>query len=147
MTATTFTATTPQARTASASPTWRTGAAAGIAAGAATVAVAATANRLGVSLETAPGQAIPVLGFGQLALFFTAVGVLIAKVIGRRASQPRTTFIKATVTLTALSLVPDIALHAAVATKLTLMVTHLVAAAIVIPALSSRLEASGRDSR
>src|SRR5689334_3399935 len=53
---------------------WKAGAGAGLVAAAATVAVAAAAHSLGVKLETAPGQAIPILGFGQLTLFFTAVG-------------------------------------------------------------------------
>ena len=43
--------------------------------------------------------------------------------------------------LTALSLVPDVLVDAAVATQLLLMLTHLVAAAIVIPAVARRLAA------
>jgi hypothetical protein len=122
-----------------AAPSWRTGMAAGLVAGVATTTVAAVAHGLGVSLETAPGEAIPVLGFGQLTVFFTAVGIVIARVIARRAQQPRTTFVKTTLGLTVLSLVPDVMLHADTATKLTLMATHLVAAAIVIPRLSAQL--------
>jgi uncharacterized protein DUF6069 len=132
--------TTLTARVSSASPSLlRSGAVAGVAAAAATAAVAATAHGLGVSLETAPGQTIPVAGFAQMTLVFTAVGVLIARTIGRRAAQPRTTFTKTALVLTALSFVPDAVISAGVATKLTLMLTHVVAAAIVIPALSSRL--------
>ena len=41
--------------------------------------------------------------------------------------------------LTALSLVPDVLLSTDVATKVSLIVTHLVAAAIVIPALAAQL--------
>ena len=122
---------------------WRTGLVAGLAAATATVAVAAIAHALGVSLETAPGEAIPVIGFGQLTLFFTAIGVLIARTIGRRARQPRSTFITTTIVLTALSVVPDLVLSTNASTKLTLVLTHLVAAAIVIPALSSRLPERG----
>ncbi len=48
-----------------------------------------------------------------------------------------------TVVLTALSVVPDVILSASAATKATLILTHLVAAAIVIPALSSRLSEHG----
>jgi uncharacterized membrane protein YoaK (UPF0700 family) len=135
----TLTATTPR-NTSAATPTWRTGARAGVLAGIATMVVAGGASQLGVSLETEPGQAIPVLGFGQLTVFFTAIGVVIARVLARRARRPRTTFVKTTVVLTALSLVPDIALHTDSATKLTLIATHLVAAAIVIPALSACLD-------
>ena len=131
--------TVPANRSASTPSLWRTGLVAGVAAAAATVAVAAIAHAFGVSLETAPGEAIPVLGFGQLTLFFTAIGVLIARTIGRRSRKPRSTFTTTTMVLTALSVLPDLVLSADVATKMTLVLTHLVAAAIVIPALSSRL--------
>lgn len=117
----------------------RAGAVAGIVAAVATTVVAAVAHGAGVSLETAPGEQIPVLGFGQLTLFFTAIGVVIAAALRRRAHNPQSTFVKVTVALTALSVVPDLMLSADVATKATLIATHLVAAAIVIPALSSRL--------
>jgi hypothetical protein len=132
-------ASTTPASTRSSQPLGRVGLAAGLAAAAATVAVAGTAHGMGVSLETAPGKAIPVVGFGQLTLFFVAIGVLIARAIGRRASQPRSTFVRTTVALTALSVLPDVVLSTGVATKGTLVLTHVVAAAIVIPALSSRL--------
>ena len=105
----------------------------------ATTVIAAVAHGAGVSLETAPGEQIPVLGFAQLTLFFTAIGVVIAAVLRSRAHRPQSTFVKVTVVLTALSVVPDLMLSADVATKATLIATHLVAAAIVIPALSSRL--------
>ena len=118
---------------------WKTGAVAGIAAGAATVAVVAVARALDVPVETAPGEAIPILGFAQLTIFFTFVGVLIARSIGRRATHPRSLFTKVTVALTALSLVPDVALSTDGGSKLTFVATHLVAAAIVIPALAGRL--------
>jgi len=145
MTATTVTQTNLQEATMSAGPTWRIGATAGLVAGAATVAVAAAASGLGVSLETAPGEAIPLLGFGQLTLVFTAVGVVMARLMTRWARQPRTMFLRTTFALTALSVVPDLALDADGATKLTLILTHLVAAAIVIPVLSARTPASRRQ--
>ena len=139
MTATITPTATTTVRSASTPTVWRSGLTAGLVAAGATSAVAATAHALGVSLETAPGEAIPIAGFAQLTLFFTAVGVLMARVMGRRARRPRTTFVKTTVVLTALSFVPDVVLNAGVATKLTLVLTHMVAAAVVIPALSSRL--------
>lgn len=46
-----------------------------------------------------------------------------------------------TVVLTVLSLVPDVLVDAAPATKALLMLTHLVAAAIVIPMVARRLAA------
>ena len=100
--------------------------------------VAAVASGLDVSLAI-DGEAIPVFGFGQTTLMATVVGILLARSLRRRASQPRSTFVRTTVALTALSLVPDVLVPADTATKATLMLTHLVAAAIVIPALASRL--------
>jgi hypothetical protein len=118
---------------------WRTGALAGGAAAAATVAVAGAAHGLGVPVETEPGTAIPILGFAQLTLFFSAVGVVLARSLARRADRPRSRFVVTTVALTALSFVPDVLLSTDAASKLTLVTTHLVAAAIVIPALAARL--------
>lgn len=136
----TTTTTTTAAATATVSPKTsslrRAGVRAGMIAAVATVAVAGCASAAGVSLETAPGEAIPVLGFGQLTLFFTAIGAVLAYAIRRRAVRPQATLVKVTVAMTALSLVPDLMISAGAATKATLMLTHLVAAAIVIPALA-----------
>jgi hypothetical protein len=122
----------------------RAGLTAGLVAAVATSAIAAGAHALGVSLETAPGEHIPVLGFGQLTLVFTAIGVALAAILRRRASHPQATFVKVTLTLTAVSLVPDLVLSTDIATKVTLVLTHLVAAAIVIPVVASRLPEQGR---
>ncbi len=122
----------------------RAGLAAGLVAAAATSAIAAGAHAAGVSLETAPGEQIPVLGFGQLTLFFTAIGVALAAVLRRTASHPQATFVKVTLALTALSVVPDLVLSTDIATKLTLVLTHVVAAAIVIPVVAARLPEQGR---
>ena len=46
---------------------------------------------------------------------------------------------RSTLLLTALSIVPDVLADAQVSTRLTLALTHVVAAVIVIPALASRL--------
>ena len=86
------------------------------------------------------GEPIPVAGFATMTLLFTAVGFLIAVAIRRWASNPRRTFVRTTVVLTALSFLPDLFVSGAAAeTRVTLMVTHLVAAAIFIPAIASRL--------
>lgn len=90
-----------------------------------------------MSLDTAPGETVPLLGFAQLTFVCTAIGILIARTIGRRARQPRATLLTVTCALTALSLVPDVMLEAGTATEATFILTHLVAAAIVIPALCS----------
>jgi hypothetical protein len=119
-------------------PLWRTGAVAGLAAGVATSVVAAVALAAGVPVAI-EGEPIPVAGFAQLTLMCTAVGVVLAKALARWASRPRRTFTAATVALTALSIVPDLTVAATPATRLVLITTHLVAAAIVIPAIAHRL--------
>jgi hypothetical protein len=119
-------------------PLWRTGARAGLVAAVATTAVAAVALAAGVPVAI-EGEQIPVLGFAQLTLMGAAVGVGLAKALARWASRPRRTFMTTTVALTALSIVPDLMVSATTATKLVLIATHLVAAAIVIPALADRL--------
>src|SRR5207249_2025500 len=94
----------------------------------------------GVSFAGSDGKQIPLAGFAQLTLVFSVVGILLARSIGRRASQPRSTFVRVTAALTALSVLPDLAVSFTVAGKLTLILTHAVAASIVIPVLAQRLE-------
>ena len=113
---------------------WKTGVRASITAAVATSVVALAATAIDVPVEI-DGETIPTLGFAQLTLLFTAVGVGIARLLRNR----RSTFVTTTVALTALSLVPDLTVSATTATKVTLMLTHVVAAAIVIPALAARL--------
>ncbi len=125
--------------TEAATPLWRVGARAGVIAAVATTAVAAVASAVDVPLEIG-GESIVLIAFAQLTLFFTALGVLIAKGLARWTQHPRTAFVRTTVALTALSFVPDLTADATSATKVTLMVTHLVAAAIVIPVLANRLD-------
>jgi hypothetical protein len=117
---------------------WRTGLVAGATASVATSAVAAAAHAAGVSLKVA-GKAIPVPGFAQLTFVAVIIGTVIAVVSSRRAARPRRTFVATTIALTVLSIVPDVLADAHVSTRLTLALTHLVAAAIVIPAVASRL--------
>jgi hypothetical protein len=136
----TSTITTPstQAPSGTSRRLWKTGAVAGVTAAVATTGFAALAQAADVSLKVG-GQAIPVLGFGQLTLVGALIGTILAAVLSRRANRPQRTFVITTVTLTALSLIPDLTANAASATKLALVASHLIAAAIVIPALASRL--------
>ena len=85
------------------------------------------------------GAPIPVTGFATLTAIFSLVGLVLALVLARFAARPRTAFVRTTVALTVLSLVPDVIADATPATKALLMLTHLVAAAIVIPAIARRL--------
>jgi hypothetical protein len=117
-----------------------TGVVATEAASAATVAVAAAGSAAGISLDVS-GAPIPISGFGSLTALFSAVGLILAAVLFRRARYPRSVFVRTTVVLTALSLVPDVVADAGVATRALLVLTHLVAAVIVVPAVARRLPA------
>jgi len=104
----------------------------------ATSAVAAAGSAFGISLDVY-GAPIPVNGFATLTVLFSLVGVVLAAALRRFARHPRRAFLRTTVALTALSLVPDVIADAATGTKILLMLTHLVAAAIVVPAVARRL--------
>lgn len=115
-----------------------TGAAATVAAAAATVVVAAAGQAVGISTDVS-GAPIPTMGFGVLTVLFSVIGLVIATGLRRFAGHPRTAWIRTTVALTVISFVPDLLADATVATKLLLMTTHVVAAAVVIPAVARRL--------
>ena len=125
-------------RTGNGRQLWKTGAVAGVAAAAVTTAFAAALEALGVSFEI-KGEAIPLLGFAQMVILATIIGTTLAVVLARKASHPRRTFVVTTVALTALTFVPDITANAPGGTRFALALSHVVAAAIVIPALASKL--------
>lgn len=116
------------------------GAVATVLAATATAVVAAAGQAVGVGLAVS-GTPIPPSGFATMTVIFSVVGLLIALVLRRFAAHPRTAWIRTTVALTVLSLVPDVLADADTSTKALLMLTHLVAAAIVIPAVARRLRA------
>jgi predicted alpha/beta hydrolase len=115
-----------------------TGAVATVAAAVATAAVAVAGQAVGIGTAMS-GQTIPAAGFAFLTAIFSVVGLVIAVSLRRFARRPRTMWIRTTVALTVLSFVPDVLADATVGTKLLLMLTHVVAAAIVIPAIARRL--------
>ena len=116
----------------------RAGLIATLAASVATTALAAAGDAAGISLAL-DGEQLPLAGFAQLTAFFSLIGLALAAVLNRRARHPRRTFVRTTVVLTALSFIPDAIAPADTATKALLMTTHLVAAAIVVPAIARRL--------
>ncbi|MHC1559304.1 DUF6069 family protein [Actinomycetospora sp. C-140] len=115
-----------------------TGAGATVAAAIATAAVAAAGQAVGIGTAVS-GATIPAPGFAFLTAIFSVVGLVIATALRRFARHPRTAWIRTTVALTVLSFVPDVLAEATVATRMLLMLTHVVAAAIVIPAVARRL--------
>jgi hypothetical protein len=106
----------------------------GVGAAAVTTAVAAGLDAAGVSFAI-DGESIPMAGFAQMTLLGTVIGGLLLSQLNRRSSAARTRFIQVTALLTALSCLPSVALPDDFASKIALVVTHLVAAAIVVPAL------------
>lgn len=134
MSATTATTTAP------AKPLIVGGLTAAAAAAVATTAIAGVGDLAGISLDI-DGEPIPLAGFTLLTAVFSVLGLALALVLARVARDPRRVFVRTTVVLTALSLVPDVIVEAAVSTMLLLMLTHLVAAAIVIPVVARRLPA------
>jgi hypothetical protein len=117
---------------------WRSGLVAGLIAALATTAIAAVAGALGVSFEV-DGEAVPLVGFAQMTLIGAVVGIVLATALRRWSGSPRTTFVRTTLALTVLSIVPDLTMGFDAASALALVLTHLAAAAIVIPRLAAPL--------
>jgi hypothetical protein len=102
------------------------------------IVILARAADIPVAVSDEP---IPLLGFGQLTLVGAAIGVALARVVLRYSPHPRRAFTTGTVLLTAISLVPDAVVDASAASRAILMLTHIAAAAIIIPPLAARLDA------
>jgi len=117
---------------------WRPALLAGLGAATAVTVIAAVASTAGVTFETEPGEAIPMAAYAQMTLLATVLGLGIARLC-RRGEAPRRTFTRLTAALTGLSLVPDVLVPFDAASRVVLVVLHLVAAAIVLPAIAARL--------
>jgi peptidoglycan/LPS O-acetylase OafA/YrhL len=112
----------------------RTTVVAGLVAAAATTAVAAAAHAAGVSFEV-DGEMIPLVGFAQMTVLGAVIGGVLLAVLNRRSGSARRLFLQTAVALTALSCIPSILWPDDAATKLALVALHVLAAAIVVPAL------------
>ena len=115
------------------------------------MAVAAIGKGLGVPLEAAPQdapapEAIPLAAFAMMVISSAAVGTLIALACARWARRPERAYLITTLVLTAMSFAPSVtAGHATVATKVVLCLTHVAAAAIIIPTVARRLASSAAE--
>ncbi|GAA5105487.1 hypothetical protein GCM10023339_01410 [Alloalcanivorax gelatiniphagus] len=116
-----------------------TGVVATIAAAALDALVAGVARSAGVDLEVTGGEAIPVSGIAFVTAVFSLAGVVGAAALLQWSHDPARWWWRATVALTALSLVPPFVAAADAATAVTLVVLHLLAAAVVIPAVARAL--------
>ena len=124
-------------RTTRSHPVRRAALVSGVVAAAATTALAAAADAAGVPLAV-DGETIPLVGFAQMTLIGAVLGGVIAAALNRYASQARAWFTTVAVVLTALSCIPSVALPQDTATKVVLVATHVLAAAIIVPALARR---------
>ncbi len=87
---------------------------------------------------TVDGEMIPVLGFAQMTLIGAVLGVVAALVIRRRAGRPRRTFVSPPGCSPPPLVHPSVAMGAGRRRRQRrprLVATHLIAAAIVVPAL------------
>jgi hypothetical protein len=109
---------------------------------AATTLAAAFTRSLGVDFEVAGGETIPVSGIGVVTGFFSLIGIAIAAALLRWSARPAERFGWTAVSLTAISLVPPFLSGASATTITTLVVLHLVAAAVMIPTLVRSLRTS-----
>jgi uncharacterized membrane protein len=111
----------------------------GLAASAVVAGIAAVLHAVGVSFDV-HGD-IPIAAFAQMRFLGAIAGGAIAAVLKRRSVDPARRFVQVAVALTALSCIPSVAMPHDVATKLALVTTHLVAAAIIVPVLARKLDA------
>lgn len=115
---------------------------AAVAAAAATTLVAALAKAAGVVFEIPDGgETIPLSGIAFVTGVFSIVGVLIAAALLRWSANPAKRWLQVAVTLTAISLVPPLVTGADAGTVVALVALHLVAAGVMIPAVSRTLRA------
>jgi len=119
-------------------PLWKVGVTAGLVGAAATSLTAAVARAADVSLEI-KGEQIPISAFAVLTFVGAMLGVGLATLLSRRGRRPRRSFMRMTVVLTVLSILPDAFADTDGASRIVLAVTHLVAAAIIVPSIASRL--------
>jgi Family of unknown function (DUF6069) len=119
-----------------------TGVVATLIAMAATAVTAALARLVGVDFELGDaGEAVPVSGVAVLTGFFCVVGAVLAVALRRWSARPATAFVRVAVALTALSLVPPFFSGGDATTVAALVLLHLVAAAVMVPALARGLHA------
>ena len=112
----------------------RTTVMAGAAAAAVTATVAAALRAAGVPLAVR-GE-VPLAAFAQFTFIGAVLGGLLVAFLNRRSLAPRHRFLQTVATLTALSCIPPLAYGDTLASRIGLVGTHLVAAAIIIPVLA-----------
>lgn len=128
---------------------WAVGALAGVVSSLVVTAIVAVAEAADVPMEVAenstkPPEQIPLLGYGMVTLASTLVGLLLATAFARWTRRPRLVFVIAALVLTVVSLGFPVTTTATTATKVVLVVTHIVPAALIIPAIAAHLPSRRR---
>jgi len=112
----------------------RTTVVAGLVAAGAVTGVAAAVHAAGVSFSV-DGEMIPLAGFAQMTFLGAVIGGVLLAVFNRRSGAARRRFLETVVALAALSCVPSVVWPDDVASKVALVALHVLAAAIIVPAL------------
>jgi hypothetical protein len=100
-----------------------------------TTAAAAAVHAAGVSFEV-DGEIIPIVGFAQMTFLGAVIGGLLLAALNRWSGRARRRFFQATVALTALSCLPSVAMPDDAGSQISLVVLHVLAAAIIVPVLA-----------
>jgi hypothetical protein len=116
----------------------RTTVSVGVLAAAVTTTGAVVLRAAGVPLAV-HGQ-IPLAGFAELTFIAAVMGGVLLAVLNRRSSAPGRRFVQMTVGLTAISCVLPATFADTTASKIALVVLHLVAAASIVPVLARRAD-------
>lgn len=135
MSVTTATLSETAAGTAPAPSLRRATVAAGLVGAAVTTVAAAVVHAVGVSFEI-EGEMVPLLGFAQMTFIGAVLGGLLLAGLNRWSGRARDRFVRATVALTVVSCVPSVALPDDAGSQVALVALHLLAAAIIVPALA-----------
>jgi hypothetical protein len=144
MSTTTVTTSTTRQQFAARVPVWAYAIGVVLAGAVVTGVYEAAARAVGIPFNVAfPGAepaAIPATGLAWAVAELGLIGVVLAACFHRFAKTPRSTWKRTTWTLTVLSCVPSaIAATDSYATNVMLIVSHVVAAAVIIPMVAARL--------
>jgi hypothetical protein len=126
-------------------PVWLVSATAGVVAAVTTELYGLVARAVGIPMRAAgtgdpSASPITVGMFAMGTLICVFWGTVLALLLARFARRPATIYLRVTLALTALSLAaPLTAVDTAVATKVMLAIAHLIAASIMIPAVTRAL--------
>jgi dihydrofolate reductase len=112
----------------------RTTVSVGVVAAAVTTVGAVGLRAAGVPL--AVDGRIPLAGFAQVTFVAAVIGGVLVALLNRRSSAPRRRFVQVTIGLTAISCAAPAAFADTTASRVALVGLHLVAAAIIVPALA-----------